>query len=143
MGEKISGGCDWWNIPYNYSLDPVSSVASLVPSNVGVGIIDGLKSTVLAPEMESQSKMETHLCQSYPNPFTDAITVSFMLESESVVELAVYDIQGRKVAVLASGSYNAGEHTVNSVELSGLPSGVYVCRLKSESNMDSIRIIKE
>lgn len=136
-------GCDWWNIPYNYSLDPVSSVASSVPSNVGVGIIDGLKSTALTSEMEPQSKTETYLSQYYPNPFTDAITVSFTLANASVVELAVYDIQGRKVAVLASGSYDAGQHSVNSGELAGLPDGVYVCRLKSENNMDSIRIIKE
>jgi uncharacterized repeat protein (TIGR02543 family) len=36
-------GCDFWNsatLPYTYTLDPVASVATNVPANVGVGKID-------------------------------------------------------------------------------------------------------
>jgi uncharacterized repeat protein (TIGR02543 family) len=36
-------GCDWWNavtLPYNYTLDPVSSITTIVPANVGIGRIN-------------------------------------------------------------------------------------------------------
>lgn len=33
--------CEWWDaLPYTYELDPVESIATLVPANVGVGRID-------------------------------------------------------------------------------------------------------
>jgi uncharacterized repeat protein (TIGR02543 family) len=35
-------GCDWWTstiLPYSYTLDPVSSITTLVPGNVGIGKI--------------------------------------------------------------------------------------------------------
>jgi len=43
--------------------------------------------------------------------------------------LAVYDISGREVKVLAEGFYPAGTHLVEW-DAAGLPSGVYFARLQ-------------
>lgn len=46
----------------------------------------------------------------YPNPSTGAVTVPFVLDQASEVELMVYDMMGRRVAVLARGLHPAGAH---------------------------------
>src|SRR5690606_6268983 len=50
------------------------------------------------------------LGQPYPNPSTGRTAVPFALPEEARVEVAVYDLLGRRVAVLAEGAYGAGRH---------------------------------
>ncbi len=69
--------------------------------------------------------------EAFPNPFASAATLRFGLAEAGAVRLAVYDVLGREVAVLAEGRAEAGEHEV-SFDGRGLPSGVYVWRLETE-----------
>ncbi|MFO8029259.1 MAG: glycoside hydrolase family 3 N-terminal domain-containing protein [Cyclonatronaceae bacterium] len=64
----------------------------------------------------------------YPNPFNPVTTISFELPRQKQVSLAVYDIQGRRVAELANGILGAGRHSF-AFDASRLSSGVYVYRL--------------
>ena len=73
------------------------------------------------------------LSQNAPNPFNPSTAIGFSLAHPADVRLAVYDALGREVAVLAEGSYPAGDHTVRwdgrdhrGVKVS---SGVYLYRL--------------
>ncbi len=50
------------------------------------------------------------------------------LPRQKQVSLAVYDIQGRQIAVLAGGVLGAGRHSF-AFDASHLSSGVYVYRL--------------
>ena len=65
-----------------------------------------------------------------PNPVRDRATVSFTLPAAGEAELAVFDVVGRRVRVLASGARSAGDHAV-PFSTDGLPSGVYVVRLSA------------
>ncbi len=69
----------------------------------------------------------------YPNPFNAATTVSFAMDAETEIDLAVYDVLGRRVATLYNGPVDAGEHKVtwNADDLS---SGVYFYRLAADGN---------
>ncbi len=64
----------------------------------------------------------------WPNPTASRATLSFALAEVGPVRLAVYDVLGREVAVLAEGVQGAGEHEV-SLDASALPAGVYLVRL--------------
>ncbi|HEX7078397.1 MAG TPA: FlgD immunoglobulin-like domain containing protein [Candidatus Eisenbacteria bacterium] len=68
-----------------------------------------------------------------PNPFNPSTAIEFSLDAPSRVSLAVHDIQGRRVRVLADGSFDAGRHTVrwDGADQAGRPcgSGVYFVRL--------------
>jgi len=66
---------------------------------------------------------------SYPNPFRRQATVEYTLPEENDVRLTVYDILGRRVAVLEDGSKQAGRHRV-TLRSDGLASGVYFGRLE-------------
>lgn len=70
-----------------------------------------------------------------PNPFTSETTLSFTLPERGPVELAVYDVSGRRVATVFSGERNAGEHAFhwNGVGDDGnrASAGIYFCRLRA------------
>ncbi|MEL7167811.1 MAG: T9SS type A sorting domain-containing protein [Bacteroidota bacterium] len=72
----------------------------------------------------------------FPNPAASHATLRFGLSSPGRAELAVYDLLGRRVAVLAEGPHAAGWHdaTLDAVEL---PSGVYVARLVTDSTVQT------
>ena len=66
----------------------------------------------------------------YPNPLSSHATISFTLPAAQDVRLAVYDVLGREVAMLADGVRAAGEQAV-AFDASALPSGVYLVRLEA------------
>ncbi|HEY2953640.1 MAG TPA: PKD domain-containing protein, partial [Candidatus Eisenbacteria bacterium] len=47
-----------------------------------------------------------------PNPFRDRSTIGFDLPAAAAVDLAIFDISGRRIAGLASGVWQAGSHRV-------------------------------
>jgi hypothetical protein len=65
---------------------------------------------------------------SYPNPFTEGARLKFHLAEASEVRLAVYDVLGREVAVLAEGMHPAGSHPV-WLDGRALPAGLYLYRI--------------
>lgn len=68
------------------------------------------------------------LASAYPNPFATQTTLSYAAPSGSEVELAAYDVLGRRVARIASGRGLSATQTAQ-FDASALPSGVYVIRL--------------
>ena len=72
------------------------------------------------------------LSAAYPNPFRGATRLTLAVPSGQRVEVALYDVLGRRVAVLHDGPLTAGAHQI-VVEAQGLPSGVYVVRVEGET----------
>ena len=64
------------------------------------------------------------LHQNYPNPFNPVTEISFDLPIAGDISLRVFNMLAQEVALIASGNYPAGLHTIsfNAVEL---PSGIY------------------
>lgn len=76
------------------------------------------------------------LHQNYPNPFNPATEIRYQMSEASHVTLMVYDVLGREVATLVNGEREAGTHRVRW-EAAGLPSGVYLCRLKASGFVET------
>jgi len=70
------------------------------------------------------------LTQNYPNPFNPSTQIAFSLPIASTVKLEVYDLLGRRVALLADGMLNAGYHT-RLFDGSDLSSGMYLYRIQA------------
>jgi uncharacterized Ntn-hydrolase superfamily protein len=66
--------------------------------------------------------------QNYPNPFNPVTNITFDIGTLSFVKLAVYDITGKEIAVLADYNFHRGRYTIN-FDASGLASGVYIYRI--------------
>jgi hypothetical protein len=81
----------------------------------------------------------------YPNPFNPQTTISYELGASAPVELAVYDIRGRKVRSLVRGEVQAGYQSVtwNGTDDSGrtVASGVYFYRLRVGDKIVTRRMV--
>lgn len=80
------------------------------------------------------------LFQNYPNPFNPNTIITFDIAKLTNVKLAVYDLSGKEVAVLAENMFHRGEYSV-SFDASGLASGVYLYKLQTDDFSATKRMI--
>lgn len=75
---------------------------------------------------------ELQLMQNYPNPFNARSVIPFQLERATEIRLELFDVMGRRIAVLDRGQREAGSYEVplNAARL-GLASGIYIYRLRA------------
>jgi hypothetical protein len=120
----------------NYSAS-VSAAAALGQAGSDLkAAINGLV-TVLSDVTGSGGRpTEFKLSQNYPNPFNPSTVISFQLPAISRVRLAVFDLLGREVTVLAVGERTPGTYAV-TWNAADSPSGVYVVRLESQTGSGS------
>jgi hypothetical protein len=77
----------------------------------------------------------------YPNPFNPRTTLEFSLPSAGRVNIALYDVLGRKVSDLARNTYySAGVHAL-AVDGSQLSSGVYFIQVQNRGQMRTGKIL--
>jgi hypothetical protein len=69
----------------------------------------------------------------------DAATLTLTLPSASDVQVALYDVLGRRVRTFADGRYPAGAHVV-TVRAAGLAPGLYLVRLHAEGSSRTQRL---
>ena len=69
------------------------------------------------------------LSQSYPNPFAGSTTIGYRIANSGFVELAVFDVMGRRVETLASGYEAPGQRSIKWHANSAAP-GMYLVRLR-------------
>jgi len=102
--------------------------AAALPTAVG----DGAPPQILTP------------VRVYPNPFNPQTTIEFEIAVTAPALLTVYGLDGRKVATLIDGVIAAGWQSVewNGRDSGGqsLPSGIYLCRLKTVSGVKTARM---
>lgn len=79
------------------------------------------------------------LIGAYPNPFNPSTVIRYRLSENGPTRLAIHDLLGREVAVLADGWLPAGEHATR-FEAAGLASGVYLVRLVAGGEIHTHRI---
>lgn len=74
----------------------------------------------------------TTLHPAYPNPFNPATTIRFDLAANTDIDLALYDVLGRRISTIDSGRRQAGQHSMQ-LDASKLATGVYLVRLTAGS----------
>jgi hypothetical protein len=74
--------------------------------------------------------LESALEQNFPNPFNPSTKVRFRIAQAAYTTLEVFDILGRRVAVLVNEEKKPGVYTLD-FDGSGFASGVYILRLKA------------
>ena len=76
----------------------------------------------------------------YPNPFNPETTIRYALPERARVRLMVYDVLGRKVAVLVDDDQLPGSYTAR-FDAASLPSGAYVYRLEAGSFSETRKMV--
>ncbi len=85
------------------------------------------------------------LFDAYPNPFNPITTISFSVAELSLLSIAIYDIEGKKVKLLESDLYSPGRHNLQwdgtGNNGSKLPSGLYFVSVRSKEEIMSQKIM--
>jgi hypothetical protein len=102
--------------------DTLSVFIEVTDSSVGAGLVSAFPG-------------KFHLSRPVPNPSREGFTMELALPEERHVDVLVYDIQGRRVASLASGALAAGWHRIGwdrrDASGSRVGAGTYVIRAVS------------
>ncbi|MBD3399641.1 MAG: T9SS type A sorting domain-containing protein [Candidatus Coatesbacteria bacterium] len=96
----------------------------------------GPTAAVVVPEQTQRLALD----EPYPNPANSRVSVAFTLPQAQRVSLSVYDLAGRRVAVLSEGELPAGRHTVNW-NCAAAAAGVYLLRLETQGAALSRRVV--
>ncbi len=95
------------------------------------GTLIGTESVVL-----SETPTMTMLQGAYPNPFNPMTNIKFSVDRTQVVRIAMYDMSGRLVSVIADEVFTQGAHSVqwDGNDLSGraVSSGSYFARMEAK-----------
>ncbi len=95
---------------------------------------------VVAAELPA-STPDALVLGAYPNPFVTTLTVTYALPRVAHVRLAVFDVLGREVAVLADERQAAGPQRAR-FEAQHLPAGVYLVRLEAGGQRATRRVAR-
>ncbi|MGQ0722511.1 MAG: T9SS type A sorting domain-containing protein [Candidatus Eiseniibacteriota bacterium] len=100
-----------------------------------------------APEGEAPEIRYANLMHpSFPNPFRNSTTLTFSVERPSHVRLSIYDVGGRRMAVLLDENRPAGRYAEqwDGRDQDGrfVATGVYFSRLEIGSWSDSKRMLR-
>ena len=99
--------------------------------NLTVTKLDG--TPIVITNLESEEVPEGFVLESnYPNPFNPTTTIDYALPQASDVTLTVFDLLGRRVAVLVNEQQATGRYSV-SFNASRLASGIYFYQLRAEN----------
>jgi serine protease AprX len=112
------------------------------PNNlIGWGILNAKAALdLLTPPPAVPGTFVLH--QNFPNPFNPTTVIGFDVPGPAAahVRLAVYDLLGREVAVLADQLFSPGYYT-RGLNGKDLASGVYVCRLEGGGSVQSKKML--
>jgi hypothetical protein len=108
----------------------------LFSGETGIYFFQGVTTVSAEPEAEASSASLQHV---RPNPTAHSASVPFSLSGAGAVRLEAFDVLGRRVAVLHDGPLPSGEHE-RTFDASGLPAGVYVIRLQTETGTATTRV---
>ncbi len=81
------------------------------------------------------------LYSNYPNPFNPVTNIKYDLPSASHIQLAIFDLSGKKIKTLINDTQNAGYHSVtwNGIDRHGnsVASGIYIYKIMTEEFTES------
>jgi len=142
---------DWNNYPhYHQTTDTWAQIADT--AEIGTQIAKACAATLadvagLLPPASGISDglpQVSRYLQAFPNPFNPQVTIAFELAASSPGRLVVYDLAGRRLAVLLEGELPAGPQSVtwNGHDQRGraLGSGTYLCRLETAAGHSSLKL---
>jgi hypothetical protein len=121
ISEKISGPEIAYYRVKQINLDKTEVFSEIV--KVGQGIVE-----------------DVILKQNYPNPFNPKTQIEFELVQDSEVEVIVYNLAGKEVALLKKGFLSKGNYKFE-FDGSELPTGIYLYQVVTNESTQTRKMI--
>lgn len=140
----------YWFYPDNLSefqriyvlIDPDDSMEEIHENNNKGWSIVGNPATV--SDIESYSEINTDqtkvLHQNYPNPFSNASSISYTLSRGDVIRLSIYDISGKLIKSFFEGYRDAGTHSLE-IDGNSFESGIYYYTIQGSFGRESRKMV--
>jgi len=81
----------------------------------------------------------------YPNPFNPSTTLTYGLDRESSVTIAIYDVSGKLITTLLNTEQPIGWHTIkwNGTDHNNnkVPAGIYISKVTSNSSIKTTKLM--
>ncbi|MDA0986559.1 MAG: family 10 glycosylhydrolase [Bacteroidetes bacterium] len=122
-----------FNVEYFYS---ITALDKLNNESIQSQIVS-YKSTSIFADRTIQKNYQ--LYQNYPNPFNPNTTITFNLPKQEYVIIKIYNLLGKSILTLVDEVRSTGRHSVY-FDGTNLPSGVYICRIKTDNWSSSIKM---
>ncbi len=89
-----------------------------------------------------ENESEVNFINVSPNPVSDKLNISYVLENRSYVKIDIADIYGKVIASIVSEQQNKGEQTILWT-LPEIANGIYFILLRKDNEMFTQKIIKK
>ena len=143
----------WQLITFNYFQSPTGSTTA--PTDIDKIVVlfrpntfeqdtlyfdDLTGPELISNNIQSENLPAMRLYQNNPNPAKDITQISFQLNTQSVVNLKIYDIVGKAVFTLADQTMKPGNYSI-PVQTLNIPNGVYFYVLEANRIKRSLKMI--
>ncbi|MEM6784063.1 MAG: T9SS type A sorting domain-containing protein, partial [Bacteroidota bacterium] len=92
------------------------------------------------PDATNNRACFTGLTGAYPNPFNPSTLIKYMVEEQAPVTVSVFDVLGRRVALLVDNEVQQGPQDVR-FDASSLASGLYLYRIDTPQRSTTGRVL--
>lgn len=126
--QRYNGPAGAYDVSYAMALDTAFNIY-ITGQSAGTGTGDDFATIKFSQlvgvrPVSNEIPKEFVLSQNYPNPFNPVTIINCELPVTSNVKLAIYDMLGREIKLLANEEFRAGKYLVEW-NASNYPSGVY------------------
>ncbi len=127
VGDFPDGVLDAARFSFEKAGGPARAVAALAEwATAGLGTPAG----DVAADVAARAAAGALVVESFPNPLRDSATVRYSVPEAGSVRVAIYDLLGREVVVLAEGFATAGAHAA-ALDGAALGAGTYLVRVEA------------
>lgn len=77
-----------------------------------------------------------------PNPFNPGTGVSFELTADALARVEIFDVRGRRVALLHDGPLAAGPHALTWRPDASLSDGVFFARVRTGAGTQTVKLLR-
>lgn len=116
----------------NYSFVDNSAVSGKYTYRIKQIDLDGSSNYSNIVDVDLSLPVEFSLSQNYPNPFNPSTTISYKIAKQGLVNLTVYNILGKEVAMLVNEVQSPGKYEVE-FNAKNLSSGIYFYKLSTDN----------
>jgi hypothetical protein len=118
--------------PYTITLAASNSTAtSITTRTISAAVCSGINET-------NVNSINASIA---PNPFDKSTQLTYVLHQTDQTSIIVYNLLGKKVAVVLNEEQQAGEHKINITKNEWMSSGIYFVELNSGTSVYRSRII--
>ncbi len=126
-------------VQFKVKANPGFQVGDIIPNNASIyfdsnpAVVTNTFNTKFLAALGNTRFDDSNLVL-YPNPATDVVEVSLIGTVESISEIVVFDVLGKAIRRI---DVDSNDHI--RLDVSGLPKGVYLVEINTESNLKTIK----